>query len=193
MSVYIYGAHAIEHALRNPKRTIHKREHDRILTEPLVYRLDQVAGNKIVILDKLLDMRNIGAIIRSAAAFGFESVIISSSANCPNVLDQANYPVMAKCASGGLEYIRLIVTGNIRQACDTLKSSGYWIVGLDEQGAVTMPQFDKVALVIGQEGRGLRQLIKSNCDILYKIPTSASFSCLNASVAVSVAMSMLFV
>ena len=149
---------------------------------------------KILILDQLQDIRNIGAIIRSAAAFDFTQVVYIKSASV-DLYDKANYSFLAKAASGACEYVDLIEVPNLARCIDKLKTEGFWIAGLDERGKdikTSLSGIEKIALIIGTEGAGLRKLTKDKCDFLCKLGTSTQFPCLNASVAASVAMYSLF-
>lgn len=229
---YIYGMHAVQAALKNPKRyvkrmycveskkdavqalcqkrkipiqLVQKHELDKWLqdgihqgvcveTEVLTCDFDSLSYvgiiSKIMMLDQLQDVRNIGAIIRTAAAFGITHVLLSKTANCPNILQADLYAQLAKAAAGGLEHVNIIIIGNVAQALEKLKAQHYWIVGLDENGQdlSVLTQFEKICLVIGQEGEGLRNLTKKTCDVICSIPTQVNFGCLNASVAAAVGM-----
>lgn len=205
MSVFVYGVHATEHLLKNNKRTVlNIIENPKILdkihrniahqnisveTEPLIGQLDQT--KHIILLDQLQDIRNIGAIIRSAAAFNVNNVMFSTGRNCPNLFERENYGVLAKAACGGLEYVNLISVDNVNHTLLKLKKMNYWIIGLGEKENMDIKQlkeFDKVCLIIGQEGKGLRELTKKTCDAICTIPTNKQFGCLNASVAASIGM-----
>lgn len=166
--------------------------------EPLIDELTALQpipskNKKIILMDQVQDLRNIGAIIRSAAAFGFEAVVFSENAQCPNLIERKNYGQIGKAAAGGLEYVKLVIVKNLSQAMEKLKEQGYWLIGLDENETDLSvgKEFEHLCLVIGQEGEGLRALTKKNCDIICGIKTKANFSCLNASVAASIAMCIL--
>lgn len=155
--------------------------------------LEQLTHPNILILDQLQDIRNIGAIIRTAASFGVKDLVYVKD-HMPNLNDPILYGQLAKAASGAMEYINLVPVVNLSRAIDTLRKMNYWILGMDEKGK-NMEQFshlDKIALVIGQEGAGLRDLTKKKCDELIAIKTSDQFSCLNASIAAAVGMYALF-
>lgn len=203
MSVVIYGKHAVEHALRNKNRKIHQVIKDEkrlskmkithqgfaIETEPLIGSFADISGN-VLLIDKVQDLGNLGAIIRTAASFSVRNILLSTSHHCPNIFSSEHYGLIAKIACGGLEFVNLVKINNTAQSMEKLKQKGYWIVGLDEKGQQmgSIGQFDKVCLVIGQEEKGLRQLTKQKCDLMIRIPTTKQFGCLNASVAAAIGM-----
>jgi len=142
-------------------------------------------GKPILLLDQVTDPHNVGAILRSAAAFGV-GAIIATDRNAP----QEN-GVMAKAASGALEIIPMIHVVNLVQAIEHLKKSEYWIAGLDgaaKQLISEAPLDAKTALVLGAEGAGLRRLTAEHCDFLVKIPMSPDMESLNVSNAAAVAL-----
>jgi 23S rRNA (guanosine2251-2'-O)-methyltransferase len=146
--------------------------------------LDENAENlKVAILDQISDPHNIGAIIRSAAAFGIDSIILTED-NSP----QEN-AIIAKSSSGCLEEVKIIRITNLSSAIKTLKKKGFWIVGLDSN---TDKQFDskiakgRVAIALGAEGKGLRRLTKESCDFLVKINMSDKAESLNVSNAAAI-------
>ncbi len=146
-------------------------------------------AKRILMLDQIKDIRNIGAIIRSAAAFGVHQIVYVKS-HTADIYDAQNYALLAKAASGACEHVTLIGVTNLARTIDELKKRDFWIMGLDETGKdiESCTDLDKVALIVGCEGDGLRRLTRDKCDVYCKIPTYASFPCLNASVAASVAM-----
>jgi len=146
--------------------------------------LNENINKKILIIDEITDPHNIGAIFRSAVAFGFSSIIISSK-NFPS-----ESAVVAKSSAGMVELVDLIEVVNINSAIHDLKNNGYWVVGLagESNNFISEVKFDKVALIVGSEGNGIRDLVKKNCDMLVKIPMEDNVESLNASVAAAVAM-----
>lgn len=140
----------------------------------------------LIILDQVTDPHNIGAIMRSAAAFGARAVI-QQELNAPD----ANNTTIAKTASGAVEQIPLVSVVNIARTMEDLKKQGFWCIGLDETGKDKLDKVNlsgKVALIMGREGKGLRPLIKSTCDILSHLPTTDTFSTLNVSNAAAVSL-----
>ena len=137
----------------------------------------------IVILDHLEDPHNLGAIIRTCEAAGVKSIILPKDRQV-----QVNATVM-KTSVGTLDNIRLISVANIANAIDKLKKHGFWIVGTSLDKSVDYRSIDyngKIALVIGNEGSGISNLIAKNCDYLVKIPMYGETNSLNASVAAGI-------
>jgi 23S rRNA (guanosine2251-2'-O)-methyltransferase len=219
----IYGRHAVEAAINNPKRNIEEiyctqRDFDNIkrlangvkiktmekegfkkllpnmpsqdiavLVTPIkVYQIPDQAS-KLVILDKITDPQNLGSILRSGAAFGIDGVLYSKDGGA------GESGSVAKAASGALEIVPLIEITNINNSIKDLKKDGFWIVGLDgsaeEYISSSSKLFEgKVAIIMGSEGRGLRELVRKNCDLLVKIPISKNMESLNVSNAAAIAM-----
>jgi 23S rRNA (guanosine2251-2'-O)-methyltransferase len=143
----------------------------------------------IVVLDQVTDPHNVGAILRSAAAFDAAAVVVTDR-HAPQ-----ESGVMAKAASGAMETVPLITVGNLSQAIDKLKKSGYWIAGLtgDAKQAIAEAKLDaKTALVLGAEGDGMRRLTTERCDFLVKLPMSDKMESLNVSNAAAVALYELY-
>lgn len=143
----------------------------------------------VIILDQVNDPHNIGAIIRSAAAFGVNALVMTDR-NAPE-----ESGVLAKSASGALELVPIIRCTNLAQAVDKLKKIGFWIYGFSETGTTTLQKADftgKVALILGAEGKGMRRLTIENCDFLIRMETSKTFSTLNVSNAAAIALHCAF-
>ncbi len=150
-----------------------------------IKNLDKKNLPPLLILDNLTDPQNIGAMVRSAVAFGFKNIVIT----------ERNFPihsaVIAKAASGMLEMVELIAAQNLNNFLADLKKLGYWSVGLDGFAKSSISEaknYHPIAFVIGSEGEGIRRLVKENCDILVKIPMSGEVESLNASNAAAIAM-----
>ena len=142
-------------------------------------------GCIIVVLDQLSDPQNIGAVLRSAAAFGALAVVIPAHGAPPNT------GALAKAASGGLESVPLVRVVNLARALDRLKEAGFWICGLDETAPLSLGQTgigERVAIVLGSEGSGMRRLIRERCDFRARLPTRPAQPTLNVSNAAAVAL-----
>lgn len=121
----------------------------------------------VVVLDQVTDPHNVGAVLRSAAAFGALGVVVQDR----HAPDESG--TLAKSASGGLETVPIVRATNLARALDDLKSDGFWCLGLDGEADVCLPDHtfaERTALVIGAEGTGLRHLVAEHCDMLIKIP-----------------------
>jgi 23S rRNA (guanosine2251-2'-O)-methyltransferase len=139
----------------------------------------------LLILDNLTDPQNIGAIIRSSAAFGFLNIAVTAR-NFP-----IQSPVIAKASSGVLEVVNLIDVSNLNNFLGELKKLDYWSIGLAGEAKLNVckvKDYYPKALVIGSEGDGIRKLVKENCDLLVKIPMNGDVESLNASNAAAIAM-----
>lgn len=138
----------------------------------------------VCILDEIEDPHNLGAIIRSCEIFGICGIILPSKRTA-----QVNETVY-KASSGAVEYIDIIEVSNINNAIYKLKEAGFWIYGFDITGTEFLEnvKFDKkCVLIFGNEGRGLRALVKQNCDFLIKIRQKGKIDSLNVSNAAAIA------
>ena len=139
----------------------------------------------IVILDHLEDPHNLGAIIRSSEAFGVDAIIL------PNDRSVQITSTVVKTSVGTIEKIKIVNVPNINTAIKKLKDCGYWIVGTDMEGQdyTSIDYKTKIAIVIGNEGKGISRLVGENCDYLAKIPMKGTVNSLNASVACGIFLS----
>ena len=142
-------------------------------------------NSKVLIVDKVQDPRNLGALIRSAESAGFEAIILSS-----NNAAKINSTVV-ESSSGAISHIPIIDDQNINQIIKKLKDNNYWVIGLDMDGDKEYEDYDfygNIALVIGSEGSGISKLTKSLCDQIYKISMKGKTESLNVSVAAGIMM-----
>jgi 23S rRNA (guanosine2251-2'-O)-methyltransferase len=141
--------------------------------------------NLILVLDQVTDPHNVGAIIRSAAAFGVKA-IITPDRNTP-----PESGTLAKSASGALEALPWVRVTNLSRTLDQLAEMGYWRIGLDgyaEQDIRDADFGDNIVLVMGAEGKGMRRGTADHCDGLVKLPISRTVESLNVSNAAAVAL-----
>src|SRR5207253_7352815 len=139
----------------------------------------------IVVLDQLSDPQNIGAVLRSAAAFGALAVVTPAHGAAPKA------GTLAKAASGALERVPLVRVVNLARALDRLKQSGFWVCGLEANAPQTLATLDfgdRVAIVLGSEGGGMRRLVRERCDHLVRLPTRSAQATINVSSAAAIAL-----
>jgi 23S rRNA (guanosine2251-2'-O)-methyltransferase len=235
---WLFGAHPVEAALRNPRRRPHRLlvtaeaaaqqaallqlartrpqgaprletvDRERLarqlpagavhqglalLAEPLppadIYEVcDDLADRPqaaLVLLDQVTDPHNVGAILRSAAAFGARAVI------CTERHAAAETGVLAKAASGALEHVPLVAVANLARAMELLKEAGVWCAGLAADAPQTLAEArltGKIAVALGAEGSGLRRLTRERCDMLLRLPTQGPIAQLNVSNAAAIAL-----
>lgn len=138
---------------------------------------------KIVILDHLEDPHNLGAIIRTCEAAGITGIIIPKDRSV-----DVNSTVM-KTSAGALENVKIARVTNLVSTIDDLKENGFWIVGTAMESDTDYRDIDytgKIALVIGNEGKGMSKTVTEECDFIAKIPMYGKINSLNASVAAGI-------
>jgi 23S rRNA (guanosine2251-2'-O)-methyltransferase len=153
--------------------------------EDLAYAAENKDQAVVMVLDQVTDPHNVGAIVRSAAAFGALGVIIQDR-NAPEETG-----TLAKSASGALERIPLVKVTNLARALEDLKKAGFWIAGLAGDAPVTLAGAKltgKIAFVMGSDGEGLRRLTREHCDYLVKLPQTDLVESLNVSNAAAIAL-----
>jgi len=139
----------------------------------------------IIVADEIVDPHNLGAILRSADAFGAHGVIISKRRAVGLT------PSVAKASGGAIHYVPVARVTNLVQTIEELKEKNIWVYGCDMSGKNVYYQQDYsggVALIVGSEEAGISRLLREQCDFFVRIPMKGKISCLNASVAASVIM-----
>lgn len=140
----------------------------------------------IIALDGITDPRNLGAIIRSAAAFGAHGIVL------PQRRSVGVTASAWKTSAGAAARIPVAMAPNLNQVISEYKKRGLFVVGLDGDGEVSLPEFNladqPILVIVGSEGKGLSRLVSESCDQILSIPISSKVESLNAGIAVSVAL-----
>ena len=148
--------------------------------------LDEIAPHGIVlVLDQITDPHNVGAILRTAAGFAVAAVV-TTARHSPEATG-----VLAKSASGALEFVPIVTVQNLARALAALKERGYLLVGLDSTGDAELGEVAMrapLALVLGAEGKGLRQLTRATCDAVARLDLPGRIKSLNVSNAAALAL-----
>jgi 23S rRNA (guanosine2251-2'-O)-methyltransferase len=227
-NVRLWGRHAVEAALMNPRRqhrklwatregvasldgelppdfpveyadvadlarlVAHDAPHQGLVLEcePLAdFHLDDVLdadpARPLVVLDQVTDPHNVGAILRSAAAFGAAALVTQDRHSPPEG------GALAKAASGALEIVPWVRVVNLARALEDMAEAGYWRIGLAGEADALFGEVvpaGPVALVLGAEGEGLRHNIAAHCDALARLPMSGAIESLNVSNAAAIAL-----
>ena len=186
-------------ALPFPATLVEPKEIDRITgsdavhqgvlveAEPLKPKRLEALGdtNLVLVLDQVTDPHNVGAIMRSAVAFG-AGALVTTARHSP-----AESGVLAKAASGALEHIDLIEVRNLAEALERLHDSGFSTIGLDSEGPAELEKSfagDRIALVLGAEGKGLRQKTRETVTTLARLDMPGPIRSLNVSNAAAIAL-----
>jgi 23S rRNA (guanosine2251-2'-O)-methyltransferase len=143
------------------------------------------ADGVVLVLDQITDPHNVGAIFRSAAAFA-ATAIVTTARHSPETTG-----VLANAASGALEHVRFVTVQNLARGLAALKQRGFLVVGLDSSGRddlAGLPLKAPLALVLGAEGKGLRQLTKDTCDHIARLDLPGAIQSLNVSNAAALAL-----
>ncbi len=228
--LWLYGRHAVEAALANPRRSCHRllataeglaalgpeatrpglevltverEEIERRLGPGAVHqglalsaaplpRLElrravapEPGRNLVLVLDQVNDPHNVGAILRSAAAFEVRALVL------PERRSAELAGAAAKAASGALDRVPVVEVANLARALGQLAELGYWRLALDAKAEATVdeaPEVDNLALVLGAEGSGLRRLVREHCDLAARLPIAPGTDSLNVSVACGIAL-----
>ena len=165
-----------------------------ICNEKKIYNetnFEQILKNKVLSLDHIQDTNNFGAIVRSAAAFGFETIFIPKKRSVK--ITERTFTI----ASGGMEYIDIVLYNSIFSLLKKIKSNNYWTIGLDMNSKNKIKEINlvdqKIALVLGSEQNGISLEIQKKLDLVAQIDMSESIESLNASVAAAIAMHQIFI
>jgi len=154
-------------------------------------RKENLSGQVVVVLDGVTDPQNLGAIVRSAHCFGATGVII------PQDRTASVTPAVGKASAGAVYHLPVARVGNLSRALDRLKEAGFWVYGAAAEAGVghdvrSLDLAGRIALVMGSEGRGLRELIRKKCDFFLCIPMIGKLDSLNVSVAAGVLLHDIF-
>ncbi len=143
------------------------------------------APDPLLLVDGVTDPRNLGALLRSAEGAGVESVVLARDRTA------AVTPAAIKSSSGAWVHLKIARCGNVARAMEDLKEAGYWIAALAPEGALEVYKLDttrRLALVVGSEERGVREIVRKNADFVVRIPMYGKVGSLNVSVAGAVAL-----
>ncbi len=186
-----------------PVETVERRVLDRICghgrhqgvaaaAKPFVYAgLEEVLANRhpaaaedlVLILDGILDPQNLGALIRTAHCFGANGVVIPARRASPVTA------AAVKASAGAALHTPVAVEENLVRTVEVLKDRGFWVYGTDASASRSLEATElcgRIALVVGAEGKGIRPLLRSKCDVLVSIPMMGKFDSLNVSVATGI-------
>ncbi len=165
---------------------LNAQELDEIDIHDIIRAEEPKERSVLIMLDQVTDPHNVGAIIRSSCVFGATGMILQRK-HAPELTG-----VLAKTACGGIEHLPIAYETNLTRSIEVLQKAGYFAIGLAEEGEVELQmlatQHQKLVLVLGAEGDGLRRLVREQCDALVALPTAGPISSLNVSNAAAVAL-----
>lgn len=169
-----------------PKDAVHQGLAAEVVLHEAPALADLPDDGLVLVLDQITDPHNTGAIIRTAAAFSVNAIVMTQR-HAPALAG-----VVAKSASGGLEHVPVITVVNLARALEELGALGYWRIGLDSDGDTAFAATDHrpLALVLGAEGKGLRRLSRENCDVVQRLDMPGAIESLNVSNACAVALAL---
>lgn len=139
----------------------------------------------LILIDGVTDPRNLGAILRSAECAGVRAAILARDRTSPIT------PTAVKASAGAWVHLKVARCGNVAQTLEALKAEGYWTAALAPDGDVSLYELDasrRLALVVGEEGKGVRDLVKRTVDFVVNIPMYGRVASLNVSVAAAIAL-----
>lgn len=187
----IQVAEKVEIDLLLPKDAVHQgflayvQPLENYTIEEIIEMADEKKKCHVLILDQVTDPQNIGAIIRSCAAFDALALVIQDK-NSPT-----ENGAMAKASAGTIEILPICRVTNLSRAIELLKKANFWAVGMDGEARDTIDKISKsgkTAIVMGSEGKGMRRLVEENCDLTIKLPISERVESLNVSTAAAIAL-----
>jgi len=146
-------------------------------------------AQRLVLLDQVTDPHNLGAILRSCAAFDIDAVVVPKHGSAPLT------SVVAKSSVGALELVPVVTVTNLNRTIERVQEAGFQVIGLAGESEQELPDViaqPKQAVVMGSEGEGLRQKVAEKCDVLVRIPMSERMESLNVSVATGITLYSLF-
>jgi len=161
-----------------------------MLLEQPAYYLEEIVHDVkedscILVLDRIQDPQNLGAVLRTAAATGVDAVVLPKTGGCTVT------PAVHKASAGMSLVMKVVEDENLSRAIDFLKDNGYWVIGCDSAGGENATTFEyphKRVIVMGNEAEGMRQMIRESCDYLVKIPMDEGVESLNISVATGIVL-----
>ena len=181
----LLGLEAIHQGLALEAAPLAQPALEDVLAEALGRKGEDAPRPLVLVLDQVTDPHNVGAILRSGAAFGAAAAVVPGRHAAPES------GALAKAASGGLERVPYIPVPNLARALARMKAAGFWSLGLAGGAERTLAEADPggpLVLVLGAEGSGLRRLTQESCDILARLPTRPPLGSLNVSNAAAVAL-----